>query len=74
MKAALVSYWDSHTLQMYGYEIPLLVFGLKVDDFVVVPVKDSFTVAKVKLIVTRKEFFKINPTIKLKKIKSKIHL
>lgn len=73
MKVCLVSFFDSVSLKLYAYKKPLLV-DLKVDDFVIVPARGVFTVARIKLIVDEKEFVKDNPNIELLTIIEKIDL
>ena len=73
-KVALVYYWDSFPFKYYGYEIPLLKFGLKDGDFVIVPVSDKLTVARIAMIVPKKDFIKNDPNVILKSIIKKIYL
>lgn len=73
-KVALVSYWDSFPFKYYGYEIPFLTFGLKDGDFVIVPVGEKKTVARIKMIIPKKDFLLNSPTVELKSIIKKIDL
>lgn len=73
-KVALVAFWDSSPFKYYGYEIPFLTFGLKDGDFVIVPVGEDLTVAKIKMIIPKKDFVLNSPNVKLKKIIKKIDL
>lgn len=73
-KVALVSFWDSFPFKYYGYEIPFLTFGLKDGDFVIVPVFDKLTVARISMIIPKKDFLENNPNVELKKIIKKVYL
>lgn len=73
-KVALVNYWDSFPFKYYGYEIPFFTFGLKDGDFVIVPVGEKITVARIAMIIPKKDFLLNNPNVQLKSIIKKIDL
>lgn len=73
-KVALVNYWDSFPFKYFGYEIPFLTFVLKDGDFVIVPVGEKLTVARIAMIIPKKDFLLNNPTVQLKSIIKKIDL
>ena len=71
MKIVLVTFHTS--FKIYAYIKPPFM-KLEKGDFVVVPVLDYFTVGRVEILISSKEYFKNNPNFELKRVYKKIYL